>query len=158
VRDNAVTLRTLPEKDPQTHPKQGSGPVRSVADLIDDLYSCLQLGVADYGGIDALACSMGKSKGDVSLRVRRAEDSHKQVQRASLDMLSHVAEDPAARHTVVCELLRRWGYKQPERNVEPTPEEKLQMLISRLEGASGDAILKDAAEAAGWDPAVFRRK
>lgn len=153
-----VVPSLAPQSEPQNGLGVGKGPVHpSVGDLIDDLHNALQKAVVDYGGVTALAEAMGKSTSDVSLRVRRAEDSKKQVQKASLDLLAHVAADPKARHTFVACLLAAWGYKAPELAREPSSEEKLNALLLTLKGDAGEAILERAAELSGFDVKSFRR-
>jgi hypothetical protein len=130
---------------------------KSVKELIADLHGALQEAVEDYGGTVALAAKMGKGHGEISLRVRREEDSHGQIQKAHLDLVAYVVEDRKARMRFINGLLKRWGCKPAELMREPTPEEKLRLILARLDGASGEAILKDAAESAGYDSAIFRR-
>lgn len=164
------TGRVLSDKRPQTPPQRRSAPDKgaeqlelqvavepTVIDGIRSVYRALQAGVAKFGGVTELACAVGKSKGDVSLRVRREQDTKGDVQRAPLDYLAYLNWE--ARAEFLGELCREWGFKKPEPLAAPTVEEKLRSLEAELgaSGDMGDQVLRLAARRGGFDVGAFRR-
>jgi len=161
--------RSVTRKNPRRAPEVGVGQERgqqelslrqqqSIASIIDELYEVFQAAVDASGGTVVLAASMEKGLTQVSLRVRHAPDSKGEVQRATLDMLGHVVADQNGRRAFLFGLCDRWNFKHPDQKCDPSVQERYRFLLARLAGsASGDAILKDAAEANGYDVGIFRR-
>ena len=163
--------QSLPQAEPQPQPDEvtadtnGPQPGQLAMDFknpigyIEDLHAALQAGVAAAGGVVKVAEKVKKSHGEISLRIRREQDGHGAIQRATLDLVGEVASmGGGVRKAMLDELHRRWGFKPAEPLYEPSGEEKFRMLIGRLRGtAAGEAILRDAAEETGYDPNIFRR-
>lgn len=162
--------RTVSKDRPLTSPQRCSAPDKgseqlelqvtvepTVIDGIRGVYRALQSAVAKFGGVTEMACAVGKSKGDVSLRVRREQDTKGDVQRAPLDYLAYFNWE--AREEFLGELCREWGFKKPEPLAAPTVAEKLRALEAELNasGDMGDQVLRLAAKRAGFDVGAFRR-
>lgn len=126
-------------------------------DGIRGVYRALQAGVEKFGGVTELACAIGKSKGEISLRVRREEDTKGDTQRAFIDYLGVFGWE--ARDVFIAELCREWGYKKPEPLAAPSVEEQLRALKAELaaSGDLGDDVLRRAANKAGFGVGAFRR-
>lgn len=129
----------------------------SIRDHLRTVYTALQLGIDQFGGIVALAAALGKNHGEVGRRVRREEDDKGDLQRAFLDYVAVLATDWRAREEFLKSLCLAWGYKVPEPLKDPTTEEKFRALVSVLGGEIGDGILEAAAEKGGFHVGVFRR-
>lgn len=162
--------KALSPNRPPTHPQRGRGGDEggeqlemeiasspTVGDRISGIYRALQAAVEKFGGVTELAVALGKDKGEVSRRVRRAEDTKGDTQRAYLDYLGHF--DWEAREAFLAELSREWGYKAPEPMAEPTEAEQLRALKAELRasGGLGDDVIKRAAARGGFDARAFRR-
>lgn len=127
------------------------------ADAIAGVYRALQAAVEKFGGIVELACATGKGKDEISRRVRRAEDTKGDTQRAFLDYLGFLNWE--AREVFLAELAREWGYKRPELRTEATEAEQLRALKAELHAAGGvgEDVLTRAALRGGFAPNAFRR-
>jgi hypothetical protein len=155
-----------PQPDGVTADTNASQPVGQLAmdfrkplDYIHDFHGALQASVAAAGGVVKVADRMGKSHSEISLKIRREQDGHGTIQKATFDLAGEVASmGHPARLAFITELNRRWGLKPPVPIHEPSTEEKLRLIVGRLIGTpAGEAILKDAAEANGFDSNIFRR-
>lgn len=164
------TKKNLPQGRPPTHPQPNAGgdggPVQlelqvsaspTEADAIAGVYRALQAAVEKFGGVVELACAMGKGKDEVSRRVRRADDTKGDTQRAFLDFLGFLNWE--AREVFLAELAREWGYKRPEPRALPTEAEQLRALKAELlaAGGVGEDVMKRAALRGGFEPNAFRR-
>jgi hypothetical protein len=161
--------KLYPDNDPQRSPNTASGPRRDaeqltlkvpdgplkIAEHIKGVYGALQASVEKFGGVVALAAAIGKVHGEVSLRLRRDQDSKGDLQRAFLDYVAVIGTDAEAREVFLHGLCDLWGYKHPDFKNAPTEREQLRSLLAQLDGASGEAIKEAAARAAGFHPRSF---
>lgn len=129
---------SLPPTGHRTDPEIGSGEAsgETPARRITGLYRALQAGAEVFGGAVTLAAAMRKRVPDVSQRLRRAQDSNGDVQRASLDMMGHVATDPEARWAMLAVLCEEWGAEPPQRKRTLTREQIAEAAL-RVIGKSG---------------------
>lgn len=161
-------MRTQAKRlDAELHPCNGQGVDKGeqvpldfssqTAEQIAILYYALQAGLEVFGGADALAAEIGKSRQLTRLRVMRKQDTKGETQKSTLDMLAHITADPHARWKVLTELCSAWGAKPPEARHQPTAEEKLRALQQALDAAGevGGDIRRRAAKAGGFDPSSF---
>jgi hypothetical protein len=161
--------KLYPERDPQPSPNAASGPRGGaeqlelkvpdapvkIAEHIKGVYGALQKSVDKFGGLVALAAALGKAHGEISLRVRREQDSKGDIQRAFLDYVAVIGTDAQAREVFLHSLCDLWGYKHPDFKNAPSEREQLRSLLAQLDGASGEAIKEAAARAAGFHPRSF---
>jgi len=136
---------------------QGGFDFSTPAARIEELYAVVREAVAEWGGEDALAADMDISRQLINVRLRRSQDTHGNLQRLHLDVLGHLACDPAVRRLIIDRLCSAWGFKSPEPLNEPSDSEKLRTLLASLDGDAGEAILERAAKRGGFDRASFRR-
>jgi hypothetical protein len=89
-----------------------------------------------FSKLSDFADDVGKSTSEVSLRLRRAEDSKGYAQTSPLDFVATLAMRPGAREVFLRDLSQAWGYRlEPLR--QATPEEKLRAVAqSTLAGPS----------------------
>lgn len=130
---------------------------RPIVEHIRDVYRVLKSAVDVFGGEVALAAYVERDLSDVQKRVAREQDTKGNLKQAFLDYVGVLGTDHKARESFLFGLCELWGYKQPEAYREPSTEEKYRTLLSRLSGSAGEAILKDAADAGGFDVGAFRR-
>jgi hypothetical protein len=163
--------KVYPEDHPQPSPNAESGGRRDAEQLllkvpdaplnlhghIKGIYGALGKAVEKFGGIVALGAALGKAHGEVSLRVRREQDSKGDTQRAFLDYIAVIGTDAVAREVFLFALCDLWGYRHPDFKIAPTLAEKYAALLARLDGKTGEAIKEDAARDAGFHPRSFDR-
>lgn len=138
---SAVSMKQVSQKPaPQRDPKSVGGgqmgfifPVGDVASNIPDVYSAITETVDEFmGGSVAFAALIERPVPDVSRRLRRAEDSKGEVQRAPVDYVAAIATDVEARLAFVNKLCARWSLKPTEHMRSLTAEEKLRLLAGEL--------------------------
>ncbi len=163
--------KALPQGHTQRTPNGGLGSRRgeqlelvprdssSVAEHIDGLHRVLGEAVEEAGGTVWLAASMEKPHPEVSLRVRRAPDSKGVTQKATLDMVAHLATDLQARAVFLAGLCDLWGFEPPAPKRLTTVEERYQALMAEIEEANGmgKALIDRAAKRLRTDSGAFRR-
>lgn len=168
---NRAMAKLYPERAPQPIPNVESGPrgdsgqlelkvpdaPLNLAGHIKGVYGALEKAVTKFGGVVALAAAIGKGHGEVSLRVRREQDSKGDIQRAFLDYVAVIGSDAVAREVFLFALCDLWGYRHPDFKVSPTLAQKYEALLARLDGETGEAIKEAAARSAGFHPRSFDR-
>lgn len=147
MSSKSSTPRSLPMTAPPTAPQTGRGgegggrqlpllttdtwEARTPAQRHAELHSMLAGAVEDHeGGSVAFAAKMERPVPDVSRRLRRAEDSKGETQRAPLDYLSFL--DAPARHDFLDALSAAWGYLPPRPMVELSATDKLRLVLEEL--------------------------
>lgn len=130
---------------------------RPIIEHIKGVYAAFKKAIDAFGGEVALAAYVERDLSDVQKRVAREQDTKGNLKQAFLDYVGVLGLDHAAREIFLFALCDLWGYKHPEAYREPSVEEKYRTLLSRLSGAAGEAILKDAADAGGFNVGAFRR-
>lgn len=110
-----------------------SFPVGDVADHVHGVYDALQATVDEcMGGPVAFAAVVERPVSDVSRRLRRAEDSKGETQRAPVDYLAALATSHEARLCFINHLCALWGLRPTEPIMQLTDSEKLRILASEL--------------------------
>jgi hypothetical protein len=138
--------RTMPPSRPPTDPQHGRGARggEQLPLLVTDeweaspynvrharLHGMLDAAVIGHeGGAVAFAAKMERPVPDVSRRLRRAEDSKGETQRAPLDYLSFL--DREARHAFLDAISAAWGYLPPRPVVEMSDADKARILAEEL--------------------------
>lgn len=98
---------------------------------IHDLYGALESAVDDHeGGAVAFAAKMERPVPDVSRRLRRADDSKGEPQRAPLDYLAHL--EAPARQAFLEQLCALWGFEPPVPVRKLDAEAKARLMRSAL--------------------------
>lgn len=143
MADSTPSRRGVPREGHRTTTEKGSVGIRDQLPLalsfdprtadehIQVVYRALQRAVGSFETKQgAFADELGKPYGEVSMRLRRAENRG-ELQRAYLDYVGILGLRQVARERFLVELGQAWGMRV-ERAVELTPEQKLRVVAREL--------------------------
>ncbi len=170
--------RSVADGRGQTEPKSGLGPLwdrqnaeldepqesdeteaaRLFAENCDIVYGSAQRAVlVGWTKQSAFADDMGMSESEVSLCLRRAPNGKGVIQRATLDVIAKLRERPAALKAFLDDNAAPTFRLEPVD--QPPPEVQLASLKAALAraGKAGQAVMDDAADIGGFNPAVLRK-